>query len=77
MLTGKDGELDAIIISDGAIEESYEPSIQAAKELQKLGVNLYFIHIHSAAPSQTDQSQRITMLRSLMKELGLENNYYQ
>ncbi|HET8686415.1 MAG TPA: vWA domain-containing protein, partial [Methanosarcina sp.] len=37
MLSGKDGELDAIIISDGGIEQSYEPSLQAAKDLHKLG----------------------------------------
>ena len=74
MLAGKDGELDAIIISDGGIEESYEASLQAAKELQKLGVNLYFIHIHSAAPSQTDKARNY-YAETLMKELGLENNY--
>ena len=49
MLTGKDGELDAIVISDGGIEDSYEPSLQAAKELKEMGVNLYFVHIHSAS----------------------------
>ncbi|MDR7664799.1 hypothetical protein RG963_03165 [Methanosarcina sp. Z-7115] len=74
MLAGKDGELDAIIISDGGIEESYEPSLQAAKDLQKLGVNLYFIHVHSAAPSQTDKARNF-YAEMLMKELGLENNY--
>lgn len=75
MFTGKDGELDAIIISDGAIEDSYEPSLQAAKELQKLGVNLYFIHIRSVAPSQTDKSRNY-YAEMLMKELGLEKNYF-
>ena len=74
MLEGKDGELDTIIISDGGIEQSYEPSLQAAKDLQKLGVNLYFIHIHSAAPSQTDKARNY-YAEMLMKELGLENNY--
>ncbi|MCO5383766.1 MAG: hypothetical protein NHB15_18205 [Methanosarcina barkeri] len=74
MLAGKDGELDAIIISDGGIEDSYEPSLQAAKDLQKLGVNLYFIHVHSAAPSQTDKARNF-YAETLMKELGLENNY--
>lgn len=74
LLAGKDGELDAIIISDGGIEESYEPSLQAAKDLQKLGVNLYFIHVHSAAPSQTDKARNY-YAETLMKELGLENNY--
>lgn len=75
MLTGKDGELDAIIISDGAIKESYDPSLQAAKELQKLGVNLYFIHIRSVAPSQTDEKRQY-YAESLMKGLGLEKNYF-
>ncbi|HWQ44473.1 MAG TPA: hypothetical protein VN373_02265 [Methanosarcina barkeri] len=74
MLAGKDGELDAIIISDGGIEESYKPSLQAAKDLQKLGVNLYFIHVHSAAPSQTDKARNF-YAEMLMKELGLEKNY--
>ena len=76
MLAGKDGELDAIIISDGAIKESYDPSLQAAKELKEMGVNLYFIHVHSlAAPSQTDLNTKEFYAESLMQELGLENNY--
>jgi hypothetical protein len=75
MLTGKEGELDAIVISDGAIEDSYDPSLQAAKELQKLGVKLYFIHIHSVAPSQTDKARNY-YAEMFMKELGLENNYF-
>ncbi len=75
MLVGKDGELDAVIISDGGIEESYEPSLQAAKDLQKLGVNLYFIHVHSAAPSQVDKATRNYYAETLMRELGVESNY--
>ena len=75
MLTGREGELDAIVISDGAIEDSYEPSIEAAKELQQLGVNLYFVHIRSVAPSQTDQARKY-YAEKLMKELGLEENYF-
>ncbi|AYK14272.1 MAG: hypothetical protein ACOX7X_09405 [Methanosarcina flavescens] len=75
MLAGSDGELDAIIISDGAIEDSYDPSLQAARELQELGVNLYFIHIQSVAPSQTDKTRNY-YAENLMKELGLENNYF-
>ena len=75
-LIGKDGELDAIIISDGAIKESYDPSLQAAKELKDAGVNLYFIHVHSlAAPSQIDLATRKFYAESLMQELGLEANY--
>jgi len=76
MLTGKDGELDAIIISDGGIKESYEPGLKAAKELKDMGVNLYFIHVRSlAAPSQVDPTTKKFYAESLMKELGLENNY--
>jgi uncharacterized membrane protein len=76
MLTGKDGEVDAIIISDGAIKESYDSSLEAAKELKDMGVNLYFIHVHSlAAPSQTDSTTKEFYAERLMKNLGLENNY--
>lgn len=75
MLEDKDGELDAIIISDGGIEDSYDASLEAAKELKDLGVNLYFIHIRSSAPSQSDQS-RTLYAEKLMQELGLETNYY-
>jgi hypothetical protein len=74
MLAGKDGELDAIIISDGGIKESYEPALQAAKDLQKLGVNIYFIHVRSTAPSQIDQAKNY-YAETLMQELGLEENY--
>ena len=71
MLTGKDGELDAIIISDGAIKESYDPSLQAAKELKEMGVNLYFIHVHTlAAPSQTDSATKEFYAERLMQESG-------
>lgn len=74
MLEGEDGELDAIIISDGGIEESYDKSLQTAKALKDMGVNLYFIHIRSSAPSQTDKT-RTFYAEKLMQELGLENNY--
>ncbi|WP_440947508.1 hypothetical protein ACSAZL_04340 [Methanosarcina sp. T3] len=74
MLEGEDGELDAIIISDGGIEDSYDASLEAAKELQDLGVNLYFVHIRSSAPSQADQT-RTLYAEELMQELGLQNNY--
>lgn len=77
MLADKDGERDAIIISDGGIKESYDPSLQAAKELKDMGVNLYFIHVHSlAAPDQNDPATKKFYAESLMQELGLENNYY-
>ncbi|AAM06518.1 TPA: VWA domain-containing protein [Methanosarcina acetivorans] len=74
MLEGEDGELDAIIISDGGIEDSYDASLEAAKELQDMGVNLYFVHIRSSAPSQADQT-RTLYAEKLMQELGLQNNY--
>lgn len=76
MLAGKDGELDAIVISDGGIEESYSQSVESAKELKEMGVNLYFVHIHSlAAPRQADPATKKFYAESLMQELGLENNY--
>ncbi|AKB37516.1 hypothetical protein MSSAC_2926 [Methanosarcina siciliae C2J] len=74
MLEGEDGELDAIIISDGGIEDSYDASLEVAKELQDMGVNLYFVHIRSSAPSQADQT-RTLYAEKLMQELGLQNNY--
>ena len=77
MLTGKDGERDAIIISDGGIKESYDTSLQAAKELKDMGVNLYFIHVHSlAAPGQNDPTTKEFYAEKFMQTLGLENNYY-
>jgi len=76
ILVGKEGELDAIVISDGGIKDSYKPSLQAAKELRKLNVNLYFVHIHSlAATHQTDPKTRKYYAETLMQDLGLENNY--
>ena len=74
MFEGEDGELDAIIISDGGIEDSYDQSLQIARELKDMGVNLYFIHIRSSAPSQTDKTRNF-YAEKLMQELGLENNY--
>ncbi|MDD4249060.1 MAG: VWA domain-containing protein [Methanosarcina sp.] len=74
MLEGEDGELDAIIISDGGIEDSYDQSLTAARELKDMGVKLYFIHIRSSAPSQIDKT-RTFYAEKLMQELGLETNY--
>ncbi|WP_410507326.1 VWA domain-containing protein [Methanosarcina hadiensis] len=74
MFEGEDGELDAIIISDGGIEESYDQSVQAAQELKDMGVNIYFIHIRSSAPSQADRTRNY-YAETLMKEIGLEGNY--
>jgi hypothetical protein len=74
MLEGEDGELDAIVISDGGIEEAYDQSVQIAQELKDMGVNLYFIHIRSSAPSQSDKTRNY-YAETLMKEIGLEGNY--
>lgn len=75
MLEGKDGELDAIIISDGGIEDSYDQSLQTAQTLKDMGVKLYFIHIRSSAPSQIDKTRNF-YAEKLMQELGLENSYF-
>jgi len=76
MLAGETGERDAIIISDGGIEESYTPSLEVAKELKKTGVNLYFVHVLSpATSSQIDKTTRKYYAETLMQSLGLENNY--
>lgn len=74
MLESEDGELDAIVISDGGIEESYGQSVQIAQELKDMGVNLYFIHIRSSAPSQADRTRNY-YAEMLMQEIGLEGNY--
>lgn len=74
MFEGEDGELDAIIISDGGIEASYDQSVQTARELRDMGVNLYFIHVRSSAPSQTDKTRNF-YAEKLMQDLGLEGNY--
>jgi hypothetical protein len=75
MLAGKEGKMDAIIISDGGIEASYELSLGNARQLQELGTNIYFIHISSPAPSQTDPTRKY-YAEKLMQELGLEENYF-
>lgn len=75
MFQGESGELDAIIISDGGIEDSYDQSLQVAGELKDMGVNLYFIHIDSPAPSQVDRT-RTYYAEMMMQELGLEGNYF-
>ncbi len=48
------GELDVIIISDGGIETSYDAGLEIASQLHDDGVNLYYVHIRSSAPSQYD-----------------------
>lgn len=74
MLAGKEGKLEAIVISDGAIEDSYEPSLEVAKDLKAMGVNLYFVQIKSSAPSRTNQAKQY-YAELMMQEIGLENNY--
>ncbi|MDI9395681.1 MAG: VWA domain-containing protein [Euryarchaeota archaeon] len=74
VLEGKDSELDAIVISDGGIEVSYDKSVQAAQELKDMGVNLHFIHIRSSAPSQIFKVRNY-YAEKMMKEIGLEGNY--
>jgi uncharacterized membrane protein len=76
MLSGETGERDAIIISDGGIEESYDKSLEVAKELKDMKVNLYFVHVLSpATSSQIDKKTRKYYAETLMQSLGLENNY--
>jgi len=62
------GELDIIIISDGGIEKSYDSSLEIARDISGDGVNLYYIHIASSAPSQFDANQ-VAYARRLMQEV--------
>lgn len=62
------GELDIIIISDGGIEQSYDRSLAIAREISGGGVNLYYIHIRSSAPSQYDSNQ-VAFAQRLMDEV--------
>ncbi|WP_207205263.1 vWA domain-containing protein [Methanolobus psychrotolerans] len=63
------GELEIIVISDGGIEKSYDDSLQIAEKIVGEGVNLYYIHISSSAPSQYDKySNRYAEM--LMSEIG-------
>ncbi|MDP2215841.1 MAG: hypothetical protein Q8J68_00895 [Methanolobus sp.] len=67
-LDNEAGELDIIIISDGGIEQSYTSSLAIAKEIKGEGVNLYYIHIRSSAPSQYNQNQ-VAFAQLLMQEV--------
>jgi hypothetical protein len=67
-LDNEAGELDIIIISDGGIEQSYDSSLAIAKEIKGEGVNLYYIHIRSSAPSQYNQNQ-VAFAQLLMQEV--------
>ncbi|TGC09189.1 VWA domain-containing protein [Methanolobus halotolerans] len=63
------GELDIIIISDGGIERSYDESLAIADEIHGNGVNMYYTHIRSSAPSQLDDSG-VHYAEKLMNEIG-------
>ncbi|MBN2110088.1 MAG: VWA domain-containing protein [Methanosarcinaceae archaeon] len=63
------GELDIIIISDGGIEQSYDESLELANNIQGDGVNMYYVHIRSSAPSQNDEYGTAYAER-LMDEIG-------
>ncbi len=62
------GELDVIIISDGGIETSYDAGLEIASQLHDDGVNLYYVHIKSSAPSQYDD-RGVGYAQKLMDEV--------
>ncbi|SFM24277.1 VWA domain-containing protein [Methanolobus profundi] len=68
-LEGESGELEIIIISDGGIEQSYDDSLEIAQDIVDRGVNLYYVHIRSSAPSQTDDYAKF-YAETLMDEVG-------
>ncbi|MDW7732956.1 MAG: VWA domain-containing protein [Methanolobus sp.] len=68
-LQNEAGELDIIIISDGGIEQSYDESLEIANRIQGNGVNMYYIHIQSSAPSQYDD-YGTAYAEKLMNEIG-------
>lgn len=68
-LEGEAGELDVIIISDGGIEQVYEDSLEIAIEIHEEGVNFFYIHIKSSAPSQKDISSGVVYAQQLMEEV--------
>ena len=63
------GELEIIIISDGGIEKSYDESLVIANDIKNDGVNIYYIHIRSSAPSQINTRGNY-YAESLMEEIG-------
>jgi len=67
------GELDVIIISDGGIETSYDAGLEIASQLHNDGVNLYYVHIKSSAPSQYDDRSN-SYAQKLMDEV--EGTYF-
>ena len=68
------GELDVIIISDGGIETSYDAGLEIASQLHDDGVNLYFVHVRSSAPSQYDDRGN-SYAEKLMNEFD-EKGYF-
>ncbi|MDO9516805.1 MAG: hypothetical protein Q7J10_02035 [Methanosarcinaceae archaeon] len=67
-LEGEVGELDVIIISDGGIETSYDVGLEIASQLHQAGVNLYYVHVRSSAPSQYDD-RSVAYAQTLMNEV--------
>ena len=61
------GEMDVIIISDGGIAEAYDTSLEIATDLHESGINFYFIHIRSSAPSQNDGG--VVLAEKLMQDV--------
>ncbi|ADE36483.1 vWA domain-containing protein [Methanohalophilus mahii] len=68
--------LDLVIISDGGIEDSYEESLNIAKDLKQDNVNFYFVHIRSSAPSQQDGSGNAYAEKLVENIEGTTNNYF-
>ena len=62
------GELDVIIISHGGIETSYDAGLEIASQLHDDGVNLYYVHVRSSAPSQYDD-RGVGYAQKLMDEV--------
>ena len=75
-LNTETGTLDLVVISDGGIEDSYEESLNMAKDLKKDNVNFYFVHIRSSAPSQQDESGNVYAEKLVENVEGTTNNYF-
>ncbi|MEA1985212.1 MAG: hypothetical protein U9N13_06120 [Euryarchaeota archaeon] len=74
-LENEAGEMDVIIISDGGITEAYDTSLEIATDLHENGVNFYFVHIRSSAPSQTDGG--VVLAEKLIQEIeGSSATYF-
>ncbi len=80
LLEEEDGELDIIIISDGGIglkEQQFQEAVNAAKEIQEQGVNLYFIHIEPSGyyTGRIDPKGELYS-QKLMDAIGRGNYHY-